>query len=426
MSEEVSFRVVGHEPAPKRYESCRHMIVGPGVNQPEAYPGYGGFVGWGGVTRLRSGRWVLTFSSGYWHASFPRTPAIDDAIRTDPYWRERVEKWKEMGLPDVLAPRGGRCHIMFSDDEGLTWSKPKVLVDTEADDRHPTILELDDGTWLCTFFTNRLPPTTAFAKYMLSHDQGRTWTEPMDLPGKPAETSFGNGSAIQLAGGAVVWAVGGQFEKKHEKSCVGILRSTDRAKTFQLVAVVQAGHGLYEPTIAETAPGKLAMAIRREGEMCFSDDGGCTWRESGSTGWNLYDPHLLQMPNGVLALFHGSYTAGGIRVFLSPDGGHTWHGPGKKDGKPYGFSVDRSVYGYSHPMLLPDGTAYLVYLHTGGHRREHARTEAIWGLRVRIHDAADGIDILPAPGSTADKGRSASARKAPDTQGDNPELGNQF
>ena len=421
MSAEVGFKVVGQEPKAKEYLSCRRMIVGPGVNQPTAYQGYGGYVSGEGITRLRSGRWVLTFMSGVWHVTVPWT----DDIRKDPACRRQFEKWQKIGLPDYVAPRGGRTHIMFSDDEGLTWSKPKVLVDTEADDRGPTVLELDDGTLMCTFFTYRLP-RIVFAKYMLSHDGARSWTEPMDLPGKPEHTAFANGPAIQLADGTVVWVVEGEFDRTHKRQCIGTFRSTDRGRTFKLASVVKADHELNEPTAAEIAPGKLVMIIRREGDMCFSDDGGVTWQRSGATGWDLYAPHLLRMPNGVLALFHGSYANRGIRVFLSPDGGRTWHGPGKKDGKPYGFSVDPSVYGYCHPMLLPDGTVYLVYRNTGGHRPEHARTGTFWGLRVKIHDDAGGIDILPAPGSPAAKGRSAPARKAPDTKGDDPELGNQF
>ncbi len=421
MSAEVSFKVVGKEPQAGRYQTCRRMLVGPDVNQPHQYEGYNGFVGWAGVTRLQSGRWLLTFTSGYWHVTVPWT----EAIRKDPACLKQFEAWQEMGLPDIPAPRGGRAHIMFSDDEGLTWSKPRVLVDTDADDRCPTILELDDGSLMCTFFTYRLP-RIIYAKYMLSHDGGRTWTEPMDLPGKPEQTAFSNGPAIQLADGTVVWVVEGRFDPAHAHSCVGTFRSTDRGKTFSLASLVKVDRGLYEPTIAEIAPGKVTMAIRREGDMCFSDDGGLTWRQSGATGWNLYDPHLLQMPNGVLALFHGSYTKGGIRVFLSPDGGHTWHGPGEESDKPYGYSVDPSVYGYCHAMLLPDGTVYLVYLHTGGHKPEHARTEALWGLRVKIHDDAGGIDILPAPGSPAAKEEPGTEQPAPSTAGDDPELGNQF
>ena len=427
IGEGVGFKVVGKEPPAGRYQACRRMIVGPDVNQPQRYEGYNGFVGWAGVTRLRSGRWLLTFTSGYWHVTVPWT----DEIRKDPACRKQFEEWRKIGLPDLPAPRGGRAHVIFSDDQGLTWSKPKLLVDTEADDRCPTILELDDGTLLCTFFTYRLP-RIHYAKYMLSHDGGKTWTEPMDVPGKPEQTAFGNGPAIQLADGTVVWVMEGIFDQAHGRQCIGTFRSADRGRSFRLTSVIKTDHRMNEPTVVETAPGKLTMAIRRQGDVSFSADGGKTWESSDSYNWNLYDPHLLRMPNGVLALFHGSYTKGGIRVFLSPDGGHTWHGPGKsKKAKasspfPYGYCVDPSVYGYCHPMLLPDGTVYLVYLHTGGHRPEHARTEALWGLRVAVHDDASGIDILPAPGSPAADGGGHSAQKGPDSTGDNPELGNKF
>ena len=421
MSADVTFRAVGGEPEGDRWKSCRRMIVGPGVNEPETYEGYGGFVGWAGVTRLRSGRWLLAFTSGIWHVTVPWT----DDIRKDDACRKQFEAWQKIGLPDLPAPRGGRTHLMHSDDGGLTWSRPRTLVDTEADDRAPSILELDDGTLLCTFFTYRLP-RIVYAKYVLSHDGGETWTEPLDLPGKPEQTAFSNEPAIQLADGTVVWVVEGRFDSSLAHNCIGVLRSTDRARSFELAATVRTDHDLNEPTVAETSSGKLTMVIRREGDMCFSENGGKTWAYSGSTGWNLYDPHLLKLPSGVLALFHGSYTKGGIRVFLSPDGGHTWHGPGAKDNHAYGYSVDPSVYGYSHPMLLPDGTIYLVYLHTGGHRPEHARTEALWGLRVGVRDDASGIDILPAPGSPAAKDGTARAEPAPKTEGDDPELGNQF
>ena len=416
---DVSFKVVGKEPQANRYQSCRRMIVGPRVNQPEEYEGYNGFVGWAGVTRLRAGRWLLGFTSGAWHVTVPWT----EEIRKDPASRKQFEAWQKIGLPDIRAPRGGRCHVMHSDDEGKTWSKPKTLIDTEADDRCPTILELDDGTLMCSFFTYALP-RIVYAKYMLSRDGGKTWTPPMDVPGKPEQTAFSNGPASQLADGTVIWTLEGRFDPSVSSNSIGVFRSSDKAATFQLASVVKADHALNEPTVAELPGGKLVMVIRREGDMCWSDDGGRTWTLSNSTGWGIYDPHLLQMPNGVLALFHGSYNKGGIRVLLSPDGGRTWHGPGEKSGKPYGYSVDPSVYGYSHAMVLPDGTAYVVYLHTGGHRPGDARTEALWGLRVGVHADAGGIDILPAPGSPADKGRAENGLQDANADGGDPELGN--
>ncbi|MBN2309790.1 MAG: exo-alpha-sialidase [Candidatus Hydrogenedentes bacterium] len=417
MGAEVSFEVMGEEPEANRYRACRSMIVGPWKNQPEEYEGYNGFVGWPGVARLASGRWIVTFTSGAWHATAPWT----EEIREDPESRAQFEAWHKLGLPDVRAPRGGRCHIMYSDDEGLTWSAPATLVDTEGDDRHPTIVELDNGDLVCTFFAFRFP-REASAKYMLSHDGGETWDEPRNPLDAPGPRGFGNGPLIQLARRTLIWVAEGRFDEAHPHSTIGVMRSSDRGASFELASIVKRDHELNEPTVAQLPDGRLVMAIRREGDLCWSDDGGETWTHSGSTGWDVFDPHLVYLPNGVLAWFHGSYQKGGIRVLLSPDGGRTWHGPGER----YGYAVDPSVYGYCHPMILADGTVYLVYIHTGGHRPGDARTEALWGLRVRVHDDAGGIDILPAPGSVAaHSARAAGAPRAHGNGGD-PELGDKM
>ncbi len=406
LAQTVQFKAVGTEPEADRALACRSLIVGPWKNQPEEYEGYNGFVGWPGISRLASGRWVLAFTSGTWHA----TPPWTEEIRKEEGVLERFEAWHEIGLPDIRAPRGGRAHVMHSDDEGITWTTPTTLVDTEDDDRHPAILELDNGTQIATFFTYRFP-REAYAKYILSHDGGETWTEPMDALGTPTKGGFGNGPVIQLKDGTVLWVAEGNFDVAHGHSSIGVMRSEDHGKTFQLASVVKRDHELNEPTVTELPDGRLVMAIRREGDICWSDDGGRTWDIADTTDWGIYDPHLVYLPNGVLALFHGSYKKGGIRVLLSPDGGETWNGPGEG----YGYSVDRSVYGYSHPMVLPDGTVYLVYLHTGGHRPQDARTEALWGLRVRVHDDAGGIDILPAAG--------AGDSEESEGDGGDPELG---
>lgn len=381
-SSEVTFKTIGSEPQPDLYKTYRRMLVGPWVHQLEEYQGYNGFVAWPGITRLKSGRLLLTFSSGYWHAS----PPLSKDILKDPESRKKFDEWHEIGMPFIEAPRGGRAHIMHSDNNGVTWSDPKTLFDTEFDDRHPTILELDDGTLLCTFFTYQMPGI-AHAQYILSHDQGQTWTDPKRLPGNAA--AFGNGSAIQLKDGSIVIAA----DQDSPKEGIAILRSTDRGEIFELASVVEKDYAQYEPSIAQLKNGQLVLITRPKGDICWSDDGGQTWTVPVSTGVDLFDPHLLMMPNGVLACFHGSYKGGGLRVMLSPDNGHTWHGPAEG----VGYAVDPSVYGYSNPELLPDGTVYLVYIHTGGHRPADARTQALWALRIRINDNADGIEILPAP-----------------------------
>ena len=421
----VAFREVGTEPSSEHRRACRATLVGPGHNEPEPYEGYNGFVGWSGVTRLRSGRWLVTFTSGLWHASFPWTREI----AADPANRAQFDEWAAIGLPDLPCPSGGRAHVMHSDDEGRTWSTPTTLVNTDRDDRHPTILELPDGTLLCTWFASRYPRVTS-AWYMLSRDGGATWSEPLDPAGENQEGGFGNGSAVLLGDGSVLWAISGSFGHSDGLTRVRLFRSTDNGAAFDVLSTVEADHDLHEPTIASLPDGRLVLVARREGDMAWSDDGGATWAQSGSTGWGLYDPHLVALnsggqASGILALFAGSYHAGGIRVLLNPDGGHTWNGPGRRDGKPYGYSVDPEVYGYCHPVLLDDGTIYLVYLHTGGHKPEDARSESLFALRVGVRDGAEGIEILPAPGSPADLGEAAAGGE-PSGDGGDPELGDRM
>ena len=424
--DEVKFVVKGAEPPADDFLKCRRMIVGPWVNQPEEYEGYNGFVGWPGITRMRSGRWVLTFSSGYWHASPPWTEEIRAEIRKDPESKARFEKWQKVGLPNIWAPRGGQAHIMYSDDHGLNWTKPETLIDTPLDDRHPTILEAADGTWVCTFFSSNALLKNAQSYYMYSTDAGKTWSEPTKF--SDAAGGFGNGSAILLRNGDILCTTGGG--RKAEDADIAVLlifQSKDNGRTFNLLSRIYGAPDSSESPLAELPDGRIVVISRRKGPVCWSEDQGKSWSQPKYFGVDIYDPHFVMMPSGVLACFHGSYNTGGLRVLLSPDCGATWHGPRIQKGlleKPggIGYAVDPTVYGYSHAMLLPDGTVYVVYLHTGGHSSHDARTEALWGLRVGVSPEADGIEILPAPGSAADANSVDWKEKLQFTGGD-PELG---
>jgi len=263
-----------------------------------------------------------------------------------------------------------------------------------------------------------------YAKYMLSSDGGKTWTEPMVADDVDDPVQGCTSPAIQLSDGSVLWLIPGRHDPAApDRPGTGVYRSSDRGKTFERISFISTDHDLHEPTVAELPDGRLVTLARRQGDICFSDDGGRTWSEPVTFGAEMFDPKLLMLPNGVLACFHGSYNKvlGNLRVILSPDQGETWHGPGDL----YGYSVDPDVYGYSGATLLPDGTVYVVYNHTGGHYAADARTAALWGLRVRVNDSADGIEVLPAPGSPAAEGRSTTGLGYIDNRSEDPELGEQ-
>jgi len=386
-------KVVASGSAGRDYRQCRRMLVGPGVNQPDPYPGYAGFVGWQAPIVLNDGTMLVGFSSGYWHASpptafFKQHPASLDA-------------WKKLGLPvDVDAPRGGRAEFIRSVDGGTTWSKPKVLIDTPWDDRAPNFCQLKDGTILCSFFTYpgpsgtdlaRDPAKTTLTGIIRSVDNGRTWdSQPKRLP-VPFVFDATDGPILELQdGSALVCVYGRTVGGPHEM--VAFCRSTDHGASWEFLSTVSADHEMSETAVAQLPDGRLVLVARPEGDIAWSSDGGRTWTRPVSFGIRLFEPRLIPLRDGMLLCLHGSYGAGGFRAMLSPDGGRTWLCPNKK----WGYPVDPSVYGYGQAVELADGTVWAVYIHTGGHSTQDARSEALWSIRLRVRAGRDGIDLLPA------------------------------
>lgn len=378
-----------------RPEECRGLLVGPGVNQPDPFPGYRGFVGWESPIRLKNGTWLVGFNAGYWHAS-PPTPFH--------YAPKTVEQYVRMGMPaDILAPTGGRAMIMRSTDEGKTWSKPVTLIDTPDDDRHPAFVELEDGTLICSFFTypgepengdlEKDPKGAAKVRTVRSMDGGLTWEKESRL----LETGFlydeTDGPFLKLRDGSIMMAINGR-PKAGPPDQAAVVRSTDKGVTWSVVGKVGTDHDMQEVTVAELSDGRLILMARAEGDVCWSRDGGRTWTKLVTFGMRMFAPSLTVLRDGTLVCLHGSYAPGhgGLRVIFSRDGGRSWVAPAKD----HGFLVD-SAYGYGKPMELPDGSLYITYLATGGHRSEDARSNGIRCIRMRIRSDYRGIDLLPAP-----------------------------
>lgn len=371
--------------------NCRRMLVGPGVNQPDHFPGYGGFVGWEGPLRLKNGTWLVAFSAGYWHASPPTPFRLDKSV---------LDEWTRIGMPtNVAAPTGGRAMIMRSIDGGVTWSKPETLIDTPADDRHPNLAEMPDGTVLCTFFT--YPGNGDFVKdaalrsrvtILRSKDGGKSWDKNPIYPPSPFLADATDGPIVVLKdGSAMLVTYGGSAVGVPEQ--VAVFRSTDSGRKWKLLSVLKGDHEMSEPSIAQLPDGRLVLMVRPEGEIAWSDDLGKTWTKPISFGMRMYEPGLLALRDGTLLCIHGSYGAGGLRAIFSTDGGRTWVAPDPK----YGFAVDSSVYGYGKGIELPDGSVFVAYINTGGHSTKDAQSEAIWGIRLRVRSDHSGIDLLPAP-----------------------------
>jgi len=193
---------------------------------------------------------------------------------------------------------------------------------------------------------------------------------------------------VLLKDGSALLTVSGQPREGHFGQ-VGVFRTKDRGETWELLSVVKTDHDLSETAAVQLQNGRLVMASRRQGNLAWSDDGGFTWTKPVTFGMPMFAPSLYVLRDGTLVCLFSSQ---GLRMIFSRDGGETWIAPGPTQG----FLVDRS-YGYGKAMELPDGSLYIVYLSTGGHRTKDAQTNSIWSIRVRVRPDYAGIDLLPAP-----------------------------
>jgi len=212
------------EPSLRRttFWKCRRMIVGPWVNQPEEYEGYNGFVGWTGITRLRSGRWVLTFTSGYWHASVPWT----EEIRKDPAKQSPIRGMAQdrlAGYPG--APRRAGAHHVFRRRRAAL-DKPGTLSTRPRMTATPPSWKPRTGPGCAPFHLRAARKVESC--YMHSTDAGKTWSEPKKLSSE-SSGGFGNGSAILLKDGTILCSVGGQERATAAGTCLSCGREITAA-----------------------------------------------------------------------------------------------------------------------------------------------------------------------------------------------------
>ena len=258
----------------------------------------------------------------------------------------------------------GKVVMCVSDDEGASWSRPAIIMDTPLDDRDAGILPFGERSLLVTSFNNSkeaqraynrgywetaerkdgdnlyisgyldvLDGETAEAAYLgstftVSHDGGKTFGEvlrcPVTSPHGPTLTPNGD-----------ILYVGRYF---------GAPRSPDRhLAAFRLTPDGQSellgeipdipGLESHEPHAIVLKDGRILVHIRVQGQGLFtvyqseSPDGGRTFTaprplladQGGSP------PHLLKLRNGTLISTYGyRQPPYGIKVMVSRDRGHTW------------------------------------------------------------------------------------------------------
>jgi hypothetical protein len=319
--------------------SAQHQIVCSG----EAAGGYAAFPD---VCRLHNGDLFCVFYSGYRHVSPPN------------------DKW----------PKGGRIMAVRSTDNGQTWTRPVVIIDTDQDDRDPSVACLKDGTLLLNWFT--LQNDQVAILLARSTDDGKTWSEPVRLM-LDSPYSFACSSPVrQLPDGSLILGLYHEDEKKN-LAFGATVKSYDGGKTWKELALIGEKSGVVLDAETDVVPlkdGKLLAALRSskvDMHYAVSDDSGKSWGPVRSFGFKGHCPYFLRHSSGVILLAH---RVPETSLHWSSDESKTWNGPVKID-----------TVGGAYPSLveLPDGLVYCVYY-------EEGKGSGIRGVRLRV-DAKHGV-----------------------------------
>jgi len=272
-------------------------------------------VAWFGGTHEKHddvGIWISKGVTGKWSA-----PIEIAKLREEPHWNPVLFKTPSGDI--ILYFKVGRSidewetWYMVSDDNGTTWTEAKELVPGDHGGRGPVrnkLIVLSDGTWLAPASNEKKGVWNAFVDR--SEDQGKTW--------KASEYVTLNRDSIP-------------------------------------------GEGVIQPTLWESSPGKVHMLLRSSaGVICRSDseDNGKTWSPVYKT--TLPNPNsgidLTKLKNGTLALV---YNRDGknwgarrpLAVAISNDNGKTW--PTSVD-----IATGNEGDEFSYPAIISDKDTIIV------------------------------------------------------------------
>ncbi len=328
------------------------------------------------------------------------TPVIN--TRPQPkYTRENIDYGMTAGMERSPGGRlwaawfggGDNAHafvaVASSDDEGRTWSQPRVVIDP-----HDPALPYPRSCVVANLWTDPQGRLWLFFNQSMGHYDGRSglwaahtenpdaenpvWSEPVriwDGVALQKPTVLSNGDwALPV----VLWWKTALFADLDPFRGSNVFVSSDQGKTWQRRGMATFPHSDFqEPMIVERRDGSLWMTARTKKNIweSFSTDGGRTWSPAQFSGIaNASSRHFIRrLSSGNLLLVkHGKIidqtpqrkegrkdtSRSELTAFLSDDDGKTWKG---------GLVLDeRADISYPDGVQAPDGSIFISYDHDRG------------------------------------------------------------
>ena len=309
---------VQSNPDPVDYVPTRNYVVAArGL-------GYFSYAAFPDICRLDDGRLMAVVYVGYGHVSHPNT----------------------------TYPTGGRICAAYSSDEGVTWSALQTIADTRLDDRDPSVVQLEDGRILCTFFTLPTDDSSSIqitTKITESSDGGKTWSSP-----KTVYEGYAVSSPIRvISNGSLLMPL---YRQANNTAWGAVGISHDNGATWKTpVTIPRNGFRLdAETDVIERNDHSLYAIQRYEMAYSISYDYGRSWSKSVRVGFNGQCPYLFRASNGVviMALRENSNTT----IRISVDDCKSWSDS---------IVVDNVAGAYPSIVERKDGTLLIIYYEEG-------------------------------------------------------------
>lgn len=288
-----------------------------------------------------------------------------------------------------------------SDDDGETWSKPRLVVDSQS-----PILPVPRSVIVGNFWTDPIGRLWFFFDQTMDHYDGRqglwisicenpdgdipVWSEPFRLwhgavLNKP--TVLSNGDWLLPVEFPNISALNPNLEYVHQSldplKGANVFASSDQGKTWKRRGNVRFSNPSWdEHMFVELKDGRIWMLARtQKGVMqAFSSDEGNTWTEPSVPTFShpaarffirrLESGRILLIKHGEKIDSHKGRTM--LTAWLSEDEGETWKG---------GLMIDeRKRISYPDGFQSPDGKIYISY------DRERSRLGEILMCKITEED----------------------------------------
>ena len=289
----------------------------------------------------------------------------------------------------------GRLDMVFSGDDGRTWSKPTVVIDSPVDDRNPAFGQAKDGTLVVAFwraakntykdYESDSPDQPVNTWVTRSADGGKTWSDATEIDVRDIGYGSPYGKILTLPDGSMLMNVygyaprrpGQRVESKVDYS--HLYRSTDGGRTWTRHATI--GKGFNETGLLDLPDGTLLAAMRSAGDkanvwLTRSADGGRSWAEPKEvSGKSCHPADLVRLADGRVLMVTGwRADPFGVRgVIGTADGALAW-----TKSFPIVSDSTNPDTGYPSSVALADGRVLTLYYAVG------SKTHPDWGVHCGV------------------------------------------